>query len=222
MTNRQVGAPIRSLVVVEAEPLILGSASPRRAALLSQLGIRFRVVTADIEEHEHLVAGDATGVGSVTAIARAKFEAIGESIRSLDSNTRVLTADTLVVCQDQIMGKPSSDRALTTMIRQMSGRVVKISTAVCVGPAKGRPKIEVTTTKVAMRVIESGDIAAYVATGVGADKAGGLALQAEAGDFIESVEGCWSNVLGLPMCSVSSLLKHDENRCSVDVCGTWR
>ena len=159
---------------------------------------------------------------TVSAISEAKYAALEEELVHADDDALplVLTADTLVACDSQIMGKPTSDEHLVEMLTMMSGRSLAIATAVCVGvPGAGR-STEVEVTTVQLHELTSEQIQAYLTTGAGNDKAGGLALQREAADFIAGVDGCWSNVLGLPLCSVVSLLgSAPTRRCSVELCG---
>jgi len=205
-------------VVASQPPLILGSASPRRSELLTQLALDFDVATVDIDERQLVCTGDARG--SVAAIAAAKFTAFGDDLMA----DRLLTADTLVAYGDQIMGKPDSDHDLQSMLRQMANRAITIVTAVCVGSPGHEPNVAVVETIVTLRELSEHEISSYVATGAGRDKAGGLALQAEAGPFIAEVDGCWSNVLGLPLCAVvaglATPIESPGSRCSVELCGT--
>ncbi len=202
--------------------LTLGSASPRRAALLESLGLPFVVETVDIDEQSFVHTAERDLRRTVERIAQAKFVAFG---RGEDDSSLLLTADTLVACDGVIMGKPQSSDHLTTMLRQISGRSLTVATAVCFGVRGSVPVPEIVTTTVWLRDLSGAEIATYVASGTGMDKAGGLALQAEANHFIDSVEGCWSNVLGFPLCAVATLLGLEpsasprDQRCSVDLCG---
>ena len=202
-----------------ANDLILGSASPRRSELLAQLGLTFEVRPIEIEESE-LVRDSDTIVDSVTRIARAKFAAFtqrhGDDTVLID--TVLITADTLVACRGQILGKPDDNDHLTRMLHNMSGADLDIATAICTGTPPGEARTQAVTTSVGLRELTSDEIAAYVATGIGVDKAGGLALQSEAGPFIRSVTGCWSNVLGLPLCAVVAGLEQTTRSCSPQMC----
>ena len=208
----------------ESNPLItLGSASPRRAALLDSIGVAFTVETVELDEQALVEHGEPDPRRSVEQIARAKFAAFAPTARS----ARLLTADTLVSCGREIMGKPGSDDELTSMLNAMSGRDITVATAVCSGQRGGDPSVEIVTTTVRLRTLSVNEISDYVATGTGMDKAGGLALQAEAGSFIDRLDGCWSNVLGLPLCAVTLLLEEESvvgetagARCSAALCGT--
>lgn len=224
MISHRVAAQTRSSAVVSAhDQIILGSASPRRSSLLTTLGVSFTVATADIDEAA-LIDPDAEPRAVVARIAAAKFAAF-----RLDTPTSVLiTADTLVACEGALLGKPTTASHLTAMLEQMSGRVLEIITAVCVGSAGSPPAVEIVTTTVRLRPVGPEEIAAYVETDAGFDKAGGLALQAEAAHFIDDIDGCWSNVMGLPICAVSALLDREPSgapqsaRCLQRHCGGLR
>jgi septum formation protein len=214
----------QSLVVAEAAAvdLILGSASPRRADLLAHAGYSFRVETVDIDEvaaRTHVDDGDI--VAATTAIARAKFEALGQQ-GCLSPRVPLLTADTLVACEGKTMGKPESDGEVATMLATMSGQQLEITTAVCVGRAGEHPRELCVTTLVRLTELSPAQIDRYVETGVGLDKAAGLALQSEAGGFIASLDQCWSNVLGLPLCAVHAALREDYSAASDPYCAPTR
>ena len=180
------------------------------------------VKTVNIDEEALVEAADLGPQQAVARIARAKFAAF---TRAELGPCRLLTADTLVACAGVVMGKPDSSRHLVNMLHQMSGRSITISTGVCVGALGSSPVSEIVTTNVLIRDLAAPEIEAYVSTGTGTDKAGGLALQAEANRFIQRVDGCWSNVLGLPLCAAAALLGLEPHglaasqRCSVVLCG---
>lgn len=212
--------------------LILASASPRRRDLLAGLSRPFRVEPVEVDERALVSPGDDDPGVVALRIASAKYAAFDPG---QDLDGIVITADTLVACRGVIMGKPQSDDELRAMLQQMSGAELEIATAVCVGrPGRPRspgdaddPACEVVVTRVGLRRLEPAEIDRYVTSGEGIDKAGGLALQAGAGGFIDSVSGCWANVLGLPMCAVHRLIGADTTRasppeavCSPRLCGS--
>lgn len=204
----------------------LGSASPRRSDLLASIGLQFTVEAVAIDEAALVASNEPNPRAIVERIARAKFDAFPMT----GSNDIVLTADTMVACDGAVLGKPYSNAHLIEMLHQMSGHELHIATAVCVGPRGASPSIEVVSTQVLLRELTMVEINRYVDTGVGMDKAGGLALQAEAMSFMKSVTGCWSSVLGLPLCAASRLLRphlvlHNGSelpaQCSTDLCGRY-
>lgn len=224
MINLPAVEPTRSSVVAEptAAGFTLGSASPRRADLLRSANLSFDIETVDIDERALLGPGETDPRVIVERIAHAKFNAFGDAPRG---HGLLLTADTLVACRGAVMGKPDSSEHLAAMLGQMSGSELHVASAVCVGPRVGRPALEVVSTVVSLHELTSADIDRYVMTGAGLDKAGGLALQAQAKPFIRSVRGCWSNVLGLPLCAALRLLGVTRDgapaECSVGLCGSY-
>lgn len=209
-----------------ARELILGSASPRRADLLTQAGYSFRVETVEIDEgaaREGIADGDI--VAATAAIARAKFDAFVEQDVAPAGSPLLLTADTLVACQGVTMGKPGSHDAVATMLSQMSGQRLSITTAVCVGERGGHAQGATVSTVVDLAELTVDQISGYVETGVGLDKAAGLALQSDARPFIVRLDRCWSNVLGLPLCAVQALMRHDveatSRYCTSARCGRY-
>lgn len=188
--------------------LILASASPRRRELLSHLGVAFEVRAADLDESvkpgEHAAA-------YVERLAREKSQLPG----SASERRVVIAADTSVVLDDHILGKPGTDTALgAQMLRSLSGRSHQVMTGLAVRTADGVESRVVVST-VHFRPLSDAEIAWYVSTGEGHDKAGGYALQGRAGAFITSVEGSPSNVIGLPLADTVELLR----RAGVEVCG---
>lgn len=229
MTNRLGVVPTRSSAVADADApaLVLGSASPRRAALLESLGVPFVVSVVEIDEHAVLEAAPAVsklaGRDAVTLIAAAKFAAFDGVPKAAQL---VLTADTLVECDGLVMGKPRNPEQVKSMLRGMSEQTLEISTATCLGLTGSTPTPVTVTTQVTLGPLTQGEIERYAATGVGVDKAAGLALQSDANGFIASVRGCWSNVVGLPLCAVAEALNLEprgtsrSDRCSVAFCGS--
>lgn len=224
-----------------AEPIsiVLGSASPQRATLLASLGVTFDVESVDLDEAALVLADDPDGTASVRRIAQAKYAALAsrpglaasEGVR----HEVLLTADTLVVSGSTILGKPDCDGGVREMLTQVSGQRLVISTAVCTGRRGEQPEVNTVSTVVRLRTIDPGEIEVYVASGIGLNKAGALALQSGARPFVATLDGCWSNVLGLPLCVVASALAtflgpaRIEGRmtaagpgCSVELCGSCR
>lgn len=190
-----------------AEDLILGSASPRRHELLDSLGVRFSVVAAGVDE-ERLAAG-LEAHDAVVALALAKAEAIRSRLG--DVHVPILTADTLVIGPDGLVGKPTSPEHIEELLAGYSNSSVEVVTGVAVStPGQSDTSTRAVSTWVHFGEISAADRARYAASGVGDDKAGGLELQGAAKPFIDRVEGCWTNVVGLPLCSVAELLDRPE------------
>ena len=200
--------------------LILASASPRRAELLRAAGYAFDVVVADIDET--LRDGEAPAM-YVRRLAADKSAAAWTSIASLHDRRRprtdgpakaghdedddriVLGADTTVVVDDEILAKPRDDADAAAMLRRPSGRVHEVLTGVSVR-GNGFELGQVETTRVHVAPLTDEEVAWYVATGEGRDKAGAYAIQGFASRFIPRIEGSYSNVVGLPVACVRGLL----------------
>jgi septum formation protein len=176
----------------EAAPrLVLASASPRRAQILRQLGIPFRVVISAVEEE--LLDGE-TGAAAVERLARAKAEAVART----ESSLPVLGADTEVICDGRILGKPDSPEGALEMLAVLAGRRHDVVTGVCLAH-NGVIRSAVERTEVAFSPMTEAERKWYVATGEPLDKAGGYHVDGRAAFFIESVSGSPSNVAGLPV-----------------------
>lgn len=200
-------------------PLVLGSGSPRRRDLLARLGVPFDVSISDIDERS-LWTGDA-GV-SATRSAEAKYRAL---LPSIGADRLLLTADTLVAADGDVLGKPRGPAEARSMLGALSGSSLVIATGLLLGGAT-RPSVSrVVETHVTIKELADGEIEDYLATGAAIDKAGGLELQGAAAGFVESIAGCWSNVVGLPICAVAEMLDLDPagasqaERCLGRRCG---
>ncbi|HTW58801.1 MAG TPA: Maf family protein [Terriglobales bacterium] len=187
--------------------LVLASASPRRQELLRHAGISFAVQPADIDETP-LAAESPRACAE--RLAREKALAVWR-MRPEDV---VLGADTIVVVDQAILGKPRDADDAARMLRLLSGRVHEVLTGVCLAnSAQGRPADSVhelrtasETTLVTMNDISDEEIRAYVATGEPMDKAGAYAIQGMASRWIPRIEGDYSNVVGLPVALVYRML----------------
>ncbi len=180
-----------------APVLCLASASPRRRDLLASIGVTVEVRPVDIDETP---LADETPVAYVARLARQKAQA-GAGVSSLP----VLGADTAVVCDGTILGKPEGPGHAAAMLRSLSGRSHDVLTAVAVSGPAGLLEACV-ATRVMMRDVAEDEIAAYWATGEPVDKAGGYAIQGLAAVFVERVEGSHSAVVGLPLFETAALL----------------
>jgi len=179
--------------------LILASASPRRMALLREAGYVFDVEPAHVDESA-LAGEDARAY--VLRVAAVKARAI--AARCLDN--LVLAADTTVVVDGEMLGKPKDDDDAKAMLGRLSGRTHEVLTGVVITRA-GRESSEVVSTRVRFRRLTAAEIDAYVASGEPHDKAGAYGVQGPAARFVESVEGSYSNVVGLPVGAVRGLLE---------------
>lgn len=184
--------------------LILASASPRRAELLESAGFTFEIMAADVDETPR--KGEAPGLYT-QRVARDKARQVVRSVEV--AGAVVLAADTEVVVEGRILGKPSDSGHAGEMLRLLSGRDHDVLTAVVVS-AGGLERIEVVTTRVHVVPLTPREIDWYVASGEPMGKAGAYAIQGLGARFIDRIEGSWSNVVGLPLDRVHRLLGEVE------------
>jgi septum formation protein len=179
--------------------LILASASPRRAELLSSAGFEFEIAPADVDETVH---GNETPSAYALRVAQAKAEHIARH----HQDATVLGADTVVVAAGRILGKPADEPDAADMLRQLSGITHDVLTAVVVCSGE-RSNHDLVRTRVLFRPLTDQEIAWYISSGEPFGKAGAYAIQGRAARFIDWIEGSWSNVVGLPIATVDRLLK---------------
>jgi septum formation protein len=178
--------------------LVLASASPRRAEILRTAGISFVVRPSHIEEN--LLPGE-SAENYVRRLAREKALAAPASDAEL-----VLSADTTVHLAGTILEKPVDDADATSMLRLLAGRTHEVVTGICLRQGD-RIVVDCEITKVRFLDLTGQEIAGYVASGEPAGKAGAYAIQGLASKFIDRVEGCYFNVVGLPVSLVWRRLK---------------
>jgi septum formation protein len=186
--------------------LVLASASPRRRELLTQAGFSFEVHPAHIPE-DPLPGEDP--IAYVTRLAREKAQAVFDQIAAKRGDVAcraVLGADTTVTLDDHILGKPEDAADAARMLRMLSGRTHRVITGVAVVTAE-RAEVAAEVTAVKFLEISDEEIAAYIASGEPMDKAGAYAIQGRAARWIPRVEGCYFNVVGLPISLVATLLE---------------
>lgn len=178
--------------------LVLASKSPRRREILASAGIPYRVQAIDVPEVR--VAGEHPET-YVIRLARAKAEAV-----PVAPGDMVLGADTVVVAGHHVLEKPVDAADATQMLRLLSGREHYVITGVCLRSSEAE-LVETVTTGVHFLELTAAEIDAYVASGEPMDKAGGYAIQGLASKFIHRIEGCYFNVVGLPVSLVYRLIK---------------
>jgi septum formation protein len=179
--------------------LILASGSPRRKALLCAAGLRFDVIESGISEMR--AAGES---GRDYALRTACEKALSVSARVPD--TLVLAADTVVVCDDEILVKPNDQDEARQMLAMLSGRTHTVVTAYALALASAILEAEPILSQVTFRPLSNSEIDEYVATGEPLDKAGAYGIQGRGSDFIAMVAGARDNVMGLPMREVLAAL----------------
>ena len=185
--------------------LVLASASPRRADLLAGLGVAFERRPADVDESHR---DDETPSDYVQRLAETKAFAVPAANSEL-----VLAADTVVLVDGKLLGKPTHREDAAAMLSSLAGRDHVVLTGVCLRDASAdRSASEVDQTRVSMSPLSAAEIAWYVATGEPDDKAGSYAMQGLGALFVERIQGNASNVIGLPLPVVYRLflrLGHD-------------
>jgi septum formation protein len=196
--------------------LILASASPRRRELLSQAGYHFDVQASSVPESRR---PEEDAIRFATRLAREKAEEVfaRRQAAGMVDPAIVLGADTVVVCDGEVMGKPADPADAERMLLLLSGRTHHVVTGVAVVWGSSlSPAIEVAAelTQVTMRTLSPGEVSRYVATGEPMDKAGAYAIQGYAGRWIPRISGCYFNVVGLPLALVATMLEAAETRAA--------
>jgi len=182
--------------------LILASASPRRAEVLREAGFAFDVVPATVDEAPR--RGEAP-VALVKRLAAEKARTVGKSIRE---DSIVIAADTEVALEGRIFGKPANGEEAATMLGSLSGKTHEVITGLAVmRMPRAEMGVEHEETRVTFAAMTEAEINDYVATKEPFDKAGGYAIQGRGGVFVTRIEGCYFNVVGLPLARLYRMLK---------------
>ncbi len=175
-------------------PVVLASKSPRREQLLRQVGLEFIIDVPDIDEEA--VEPGLPPAEIATELARRKAEAIAPKHRE----AFIIAADTIVVLQDEILGKPRDRQDAVAMLRKMSGQTHRVFTGFAVLQLPEGVRVEaVECTRVTFKPLSDEEIEAYVDTGSPMDKAGAYGIQDMSAIFIEKIDGCFYNVVGFPL-----------------------
>ena len=204
--------------------IVLASASPRRAELLAQLGVPFEVAPADIDEQRHCrempesyvarLAQEKAQAGLLQAGLKQNAQATDVAAETL---AVVIGSDTVVVLDDEILGKPGGQTEGETMLRKLSGRSHRVLTSVCVA-SEMLAQTYTAQTEVTFREVEAHEPEWYWHTGEPADKAGGYGIQGIGGIFVEEIRGSYSAVVGLPLVETRALLQHVIFKvCGIDI-----
>ena len=178
--------------------LILASQSPRRKEILQAAGIPFQVRIGNVDES--VLNGEAP-MSYVRRLAAVKAMAVKR-----DAGDMILAADTTVVAEGEILGKPENDDDAKRMLRKLSGRSHEVLTGICLFSGS-KLQIDAESTTVYFAALSEEEIEQYVASGEHHDKAGAYGIQGRASKFIQRVEGCYFNVVGLPISLVYRHLK---------------
>ncbi len=189
--------------------IVLGSSSPRRKELLAGLGLNFSVLAPRIEEKQ--LPGEAPETFA-RRLARDKAAAVAGQLHDDMQYVLVITADTIVVVDERIMGKPESKEVAETMLHSLSGRSHRVMTGMHFLLWKAGAVISeknvLATTEVTFKALTSSEIEAYIATGEPLDKAGAYGIQGRANYMVKSIRGSYTNVVGLPLCELVDVLDH--------------
>lgn len=203
-----------------AQPrIILASASPRRAELLRQIGVAFEVRPVPDEDHPEAtplrVPPGSPVLQSAEHLARTLAESKASAVAASIPDAFVIGADTIVVAEQGILGKPADANDAARMLRQLSGRGHHVVSAVAVQHAsEGLRLVDSAVTAVWFRSLREDEIAAYVATGEPLDKAGAYGIQGRAALFVDRLEGDYFTVVGLPLACLAALLERAGVRVS--------
>jgi septum formation protein len=188
--------------VSSAKPLIyLASASPRRSALLTQIGVAHRIAPVPVDES---VDGAEAPEKYVTRLAALKADTLWQNL-PVDERLPVLGSDTSVVVDRTILGKPADESDCLRMLELLSGRTHQVHTAVAVRSAAGS-EVRLSVSDVTFRDLSRAEMRAYWQTGEPADKAGGYAIQGRGAVFIRHIAGSYSGIMGLPLFETAELL----------------
>jgi septum formation protein len=179
--------------------IILASASPRRRELLAQAGFNFRAVASNVAEVRK--PGESP-IAFVTRLAREKAEDVAVGFQG----KVVVGADTIVVCDEEVLGKPADAADAKRMLTLLAGRTHQVMTGVCVVSGEN-VESAVEVTMVQMLTVSAREIDEYVASGEPMDKAGAYAIQGGAGRWIPRIQGCYFNVVGLPLALTTAMLQ---------------
>ena len=178
--------------------IILASGSPRRRELLAGLGWNFEVIPPQVDEKK--IDGEPPA-----ELVKRLAEEKASSVASRFLGNWVLGADTVVALEGRILGKPNSEGEAAEMIAELSGRTQSVFTGVALIAPDGRKLINAEETRVTFRPLGKEDILAYIALGESMDKAGAYAIQERGTLLAERIDGCYFNIVGLPLFRVSQM-----------------
>lgn len=191
---------------VKQKPLVLASASPRRRDILGQLGLSFEVIESAVDEPDRereLPEAYARGLAAL----KAEAVAVRLAAESSRAGSFVLGADTIVVVDDRVLGKPRDDAHAREMVGLLAGRAHEVITAVALRQVgTSLAKDIAVRTRVKFRALDADEVRRYVETGEGRDKAGSYAIQGVGTGVVAAIEGSHSNVVGLPASETIALL----------------
>lgn len=180
--------------------IILASESPRRKQLLETLGIIFICIRPEIVEE---IKSGESARQTAERLARQKAEAID----MLNADNLIIAADTVVFCAGKILGKPNNEEEAYEMLSLLSGKSHEVISAVCLKKGFNESEVQSEITTVFFRNLSQEEILGYIATGEPFDKAGGYGIQGKGSVLVTRIEGCYFNVVGLPLSRLYEMLK---------------
>ena len=191
--------------ISHAQPLLLGSGSPRRRDILVELRIPTVVHAADVDEESR--SGESP-IGYIERIVEAKLGAVSrlrQQLPELQSSSWILVADTIVVVDEEVLGKPTDERDALRLLQLIAGRTHVVFTRYALAGIGGAPGVELARTvraDVTLKPCSEQELARYAATGEGLDKAGAYAVQGIGSFLVENIAGAYTTVVGLPACEL--------------------
>lgn len=180
--------------------IILASESPRRKQLLETLGITFICIRPEVVEE---IKSGESARQTAERLARQKAEAID----MLNADNLIIAADTVVFCAGKILGKPNNEEEAYEMLSLLSGKSHEVISAVCLKKGFNESEVQSEITTVFFRNLSQEEILGYIATGEPFDKAGGYGIQGKGSVLVTRIEGCYFNVVGLPLSRLYEMLK---------------
>lgn len=183
--------------------IILASGSPRRKEILSELGAEIKIITADVDENSNETDPEKLA----QELAQKKGLAVYQKLlaqNALELSCPIISADTIVFCDDEIMGKPKDRADAYRMLKKLSGKAHTVTTGICI-VKDGIPHSSFSTTKVFVDTLTDDEINAYIDSGDPFDKAGSYGIQGIFSKHVSKIEGCYFNVVGLPVNALSKL-----------------
>jgi len=182
--------------------IILASQSPRRSQLLEQINIPFTVQVSEVEEHIDSIEGTPEHKAQQLALMKAR------DVASKHKEGIIIGADTIVVLDDSIMGKPSDENEAFLMLKRLNGRQHRVITGLAViDAATGLTRLDYEETLVSFKKVSDETIQNYISTGEPFGKAGAYGIQGIGAVLVEKIDGCYSNVVGLPLSKLCSMLE---------------
>lgn len=185
--------------------VILASASPRRSEILRELGVEIKIITADVDESSDKRDPEALAKELAVKKGLAVYERLTRE-QSRDASLPIISADTVVYCKGEIMGKPRSEDDARRMLKALSGGAHTVTTGVCV-TLDGVARAESATTTVYVDSLTDSEIDAYIKSKDPFDKAGAYGIQGIFSKHISKIDGCYFNVVGLPTNTLAKLFK---------------